>query len=346
MPAERNPKDELVNINHELAFLLRKRSELLDAQSAEECKRRMKEAASIFDGDTYDALQALLKDIEKMQSNTIKTHSLLYSRKSQRKQTVVDVNGNLIGDGNCHFIMGPCSVESVEQVNQTASEMKKRGLQLLRGGAFKPRTSPYDFQGLGMEGLRSLSKTARDHQMAVVTEIMSPSQLEEAYDLLDVIQIGARNMQNFELLKAVGRTGKPVLLKRGLAATIKEFMLAAEYILREGNNHVILCERGIRTFGTETRNTLDISSVPILKQETHLPVIVDVAHSTGRKDLFIPAAKAAVAIGADGVMAEVHPNPVSALSDAGQQMNHQEFHDFMDAMEHFLTPKTLAAIHQ
>ncbi|KHE70318.1 bifunctional 3-deoxy-7-phosphoheptulonate synthase/chorismate mutase, partial [Halobacillus sp. BBL2006] len=194
---------------------------------------------------------------------------------------------------------------------------------------FKPRTSPYDFQGLGIEGLKMLKQAADENDLAVVSEIVNPADLEEALDYLDVIQIGARNMQNFELLKAAGSVNKPVLLKRGMSATISEFINAAEYIISRGNENIILCERGIRTYEKATRNTLDISSVPILKQETHLPVMVDVTHSTGRRDLLLPAAKAALAIGADGVMAEVHPDPAVALSDSAQQMDIPTFQNFM-----------------
>jgi 3-deoxy-7-phosphoheptulonate synthase / chorismate mutase len=258
--------------------------------------------------------------------------ALLVSRKKKPEDTIVNVKGEKIGDGNPHFIMGPCAVESYEQVKQVAEVIAEKGLTLIRGGAFKPRTSPYDFQGLGLEGLKILRKAADEHQLAVVSEILNPNDIEMALDYVDVIQIGARNMQNFDLLKAAGSVNKPVLLKRGLAATIEEFMYAAEYILAQGNSQVILCERGIRTYERATRNTLDISAVPILKKETHLPVVVDVTHSTGRKDLLLPAAKAAMAIGADAVMAEVHPDPAVALSDSAQQMNIPEFHEFMDAL--------------
>jgi 3-deoxy-7-phosphoheptulonate synthase / chorismate mutase len=268
---------------------------------------------------------------------------LLVSRKTKQEDTVVNIKGENIGDGNPHFIMGPCAVESYDQVKRVAEVIAAKGLTLIRGGAFKPRTSPYDFQGLGLEGLKILKRAADEHQLAVVSEILSPNDIEMALDYVDVIQIGARNMQNFELLKAAGSVRKPVLLKRGLAATIEEFIYAAEYILAQGNSQVILCERGIRTYERATRNTLDISAVPILKKETHLPVVVDVTHSTGRKDLLLPAAKAALAIGADAIMAEVHPDPEVALSDSAQQMNIPEFHEFMDAL---LNKEQLKYIHQ
>ncbi|WP_163581656.1 bifunctional 3-deoxy-7-phosphoheptulonate synthase/chorismate mutase [Gracilibacillus saliphilus] len=258
--------------------------------------------------------------------------ALLVSRKKKPEDTVIDINGDKFGDGNQHFIFGPCAVESYEQVSEVASAIKKEGLKLIRGGAFKPRTSPYDFQGLGFEGLEILKKVSEEQGLAVVSEIVNPAHIEEAVNYIDVIQIGARNMQNFELLKAAGETNKPVLLKRGMSATISDFINAAEYINSKGNGQIILCERGIRTYEKATRNTLDITAVPILKQETHLPVMVDVTHSTGRRDLLLPAAKAALAIGADGVMAEVHPDPAVALSDAAQQMDIPTFHNFMNEL--------------
>lgn len=227
----------------------------------------------------------------------------------------------MIGNGTQTFIMGPCAVESLEQVRQVGQAMKDQGLKLMRGGAFKPRTSPYDFQGLGVEGLQILRQVADEFDLAIISEILNPNDVEMALDYVDVIQVGARNMQNFDLLRAVGKVNKPVLLKRGLAATIDEFINAAEYIIAQGNDQIILCERGIRTYERATRNTLDISAVPILKKETHLPVVVDVTHSTGRRDLLLPTAKAALAIGADAVMAEVHPDPAVALSDSAQQMD-------------------------
>lgn len=261
--------------------------------------------------------------------------ALLVSRKKKPEDTVIDIKGERIGDGDVHFVFGPCSVESYEQVDTVAQSIASKGFKMLRGGAFKPRTSPYDFQGLGVEGLQILRKVADEHDLAVVSEIVNPAHIEEALDYVDVIQIGARNMQNFELLKAAGDVNKPVLLKRGLSATIAEFISAAEYIISRGNGNIILCERGIRTYEKATRNTLDISAVPILKQETHLPVMVDVTHSTGRRDLLIPCAKAAIAIGADGVMAEVHPDPAVALSDAAQQMDIPMFDNFVDELAKF-----------
>ncbi|KKB75237.1 MULTISPECIES: bifunctional 3-deoxy-7-phosphoheptulonate synthase/chorismate mutase [Bacillus] len=259
--------------------------------------------------------------------------ALLVSRKKKPEDTIVNIKGETIGDGEQRFIIGPCAVESYDQVAEVAAAAKKQGLKLLRGGAFKPRTSPYDFQGLGVEGLKILKRVADEYDLAVISEIVNPQHIEEAIDYIDVIQIGARNMQNFELLKAAGSVKKPVLLKRGLAATLKEFINAAEYIISQGNDQIILCERGIRTYETATRNTLDISAVPILKQETHLPVFVDVTHSTGRRDLLLPTAKAALAIGADGVMAEVHPDPSVALSDSAQQMDIPTFEKWLNELK-------------
>ncbi|UOE93472.1 MULTISPECIES: bifunctional 3-deoxy-7-phosphoheptulonate synthase/chorismate mutase [Bacillaceae] len=257
---------------------------------------------------------------------------LLVSRKNQAEDTVVDLKGETVGDGVQRLVMGPCAVESYEQVAAVAKAMKEQGVRLLRGGAFKPRTSPYDFQGLGLEGLKILKQVAKEYDMAVISEIVKPEDIELALDYVDVIQIGARNMHNFELLKVAGSVDKPVLLKRGLSATIEEFINAAEYIISKGNSNIMLCERGIRTYEKATRNTLDISAVPILKKETHLPVMVDVTHSTGRKDLLLPTAKAALAIGADVVMAEVHPDPAVALSDSAQQMNINEFNEFISQL--------------
>ncbi len=261
--------------------------------------------------------------------------ALLVSRKKKQENTIVDVKGELLGNGTQTFVMGPCAVESYEQVRAVAQAMKEQGLKLMRGGAFKPRTSPYDFQGLGVEGLKILRQVADEFDLAIISEILNPNDIEMSLEYVDVIQIGARNAQNFDLLREAGKVNKPVLLKRGLAGTIEEFINSAEYIISQGNDQIILCERGIRTYEKATRNTLDISAVPILKKETHLPVVVDVTHSTGRKDLLLPTAKAALAIGADAVMAEVHPDPAVALSDAAQQMNIPEFHKFMAEVKGF-----------
>ena len=225
------------------------------------------------------------------------------------------------------LIAGPCAVEKVEYLEQIAALLKKLGIKFLRGGAFKPRTSPYDFQGLREEGLRILQQIGKEYGLLTVTEVVATRDVEKVAEYADILQIGARNMQNFELLKEVGETQCPVLLKRGLSATIQEFMFAAEYIGLRGNRRIILCERGIRTFERKTRNTLDLSCVPLIKKETSLPVLVDLSHSLGRKDIIIPMAKAALAAGADGLMVEVHPLPELALSDAKQQLNPEEIQE-------------------
>ncbi|EEK85608.1 Chorismate mutase [Bacillus cereus ATCC 4342] len=261
----------------------------------------------------------------------------MVSRERKVENTIVDIKGKKIGDGSPHFVIGPCAVESYEQVRAVAKKMSNKGLTLLRGGAYKPRTSPYDFQGLGIDGLKILKAVGMEFNLGVISEILDVRHLEIASEYVDVIQIGARNMQNFELLKAVGKINKPVLLKRGLCATIEEFKYAAEYVLSEGNEKIILCERGIRTYETATRNTLDITAVPILKKETHLPVFVDITHSTGRKDILTPVAKAAIAVGADGIMAEVHPEPLNALSDSMQQMDFNQFEEFMNELQIFIS---------
>ncbi|MDR9856323.1 bifunctional 3-deoxy-7-phosphoheptulonate synthase/chorismate mutase [Paenibacillus sp. VCA1] len=253
---------------------------------------------------------------------------LLVSRKKKQEDTLIQLGDVTIGGGKPVMIAGPCSVESYEQVRTVAKALKEAGITVMRGGAFKPRTSPYDFQGLGVEGLKILKEVAAEFGLKTISEIVDPAHIELACGYIDVIQIGARNMQNFELLKAAGDVQKPILLKRGLAATLDEFVHAAEYIVSRGNSQVMLIERGIRTYEKATRNTLDISAVPILKQETHLPVLVDVTHSTGRKDILAPCAKAALAAGADGVMVEVHPDPATALSDAAQQLNIPQFEAF------------------
>lgn len=282
-------------------------------------------------------IKQLFKEIFKASTDLQKVDNekhLYVSRKLKPEDTVVHFdNGGAIGDGNKSFVFGPCSVESQEQVDAVAEDLASKGEKFIRGGAFKPRTSPYDFQGLGEEGLKILKNTKDKYNLNIVSEIVNPADFEMADRYVDVFQIGARNMHNFELLKEAGRTNKPILLKRGLSATIEEFIKAAEYIASEGNQNIILCERGIRTYENATRNTLDISSVPILKQGTHLPVMVDVTHSTGRKDIMLPTAKAALAVGADGVMAEVHPDPSVALSDSGQQMDLKEFNHFYDELK-------------
>lgn len=246
-----------------------------------------------------------------------------------RDKTIVEVGPVRIGEGKPKVIAGPCSVESLEQITSIAREVKRIGADILRGGAFKPRTSPYSFQGLGVEGLKLLRKAADEAGLPVVTEILDPRMVDVVARYADALQIGARNMQNFPLLREVGRSGKPVFLKRGFGSRIEELLAAAEYILVEGNDQVVLVERGIRTFETATRFTLDIAAVPVLKELTHLPVIVDPSHAAGRRELVIPLAKASLAAGADGILVEVHVNPDEALSDSKQQLTIEMFEELM-----------------
>lgn len=253
----------------------------------------------------------------------------LVSRETKQDPTVIEVNGVKIGSDQLAAIAGPCSVESEEQMESVASSLAKLGIKLMRGGAYKPRTGPYSFQGLGKEGLNIMREAADRHKLAVVTEVLDIRDLELIAEKADIIQVGARNMQNFELLKELGTCKKPILLKRGLCATIEEFLLAAEYILAHGNSQVILCERGIRTFEKETRNTLPLATVPLVKELSHLPIIVDPTHATGKKSLVEPMTKAAIACGADGFIIEVHPNPEEAMSDAEQQILPSEFASLM-----------------
>ncbi|MBM7854649.1 3-deoxy-7-phosphoheptulonate synthase [Desulfohalotomaculum tongense] len=248
----------------------------------------------------------------------------LASREYKKEDTVIHLGTAAVGGGNTLIIAGPCAVENREMMLELAPVLKDMGVHVLRGGAFKPRTSPYSFQGLGEEGLRILNEAGRCTGLPVVTELMDVRDGELVYRYADIIQIGSRNMQNYTLLREVGQMDKPVMLKRGLSATIEEWLLAAEYILAEGNQQVILCERGIRTFETYTRNTLDVAAVGAVKNLSHLPVIVDPSHATGRRELVAPAAKAAAAAGADGLMIEVHPNPGKALSDGQQSITPRE----------------------
>ena len=248
------------------------------------------------------------------------------SRKFTPEDTVVDCSGALIGGGHFQIIAGPCSVESEEQIVSVAHSVKAAGANLLRGGAFKPRTSPYAFQGLHEEGIRLLLKAKEATGLPIVTEIMDIKHLP-LFENVDVIQVGARNMQNFELLKELGHVHKPILLKRGLANTIQELLMSAEYVMSGGNEQIILCERGIRTFETETRNTLDLSAIPVLHEKTHLPVIVDPSHATGQSRLVKPMALAATAAGADGLIIEVHNDPKHALCDGAQSLTPEEFHE-------------------
>lgn len=253
----------------------------------------------------------------------------LVNRKFHPQPTVVKVGNAVIGPDTLTVMAGPCAIESEDQLMTTAREVQKAGATFVRGGAYKPRTSPYSFQGLEEEGLKYMKEVHDETGMSVICEVTSIHSLELASKYVDMLQIGARNMQNFELLKEAGRSGMPVLLKRGLAATVDEWLNAAEYIISEGNPNIVLCERGIRTFEPSTRNTLDISAVCVLRKKTHLPVIVDPSHATGVREYVEPLAKAAVAVGADGLMIEVHPNPQKALSDGPQSLTFGEFDRLM-----------------
>ena len=257
------------------------------------------------------------------------------NRKFHPEDTIVDICGHKVGGKNFQVIAGPCSVESESQIIEVAKAVKKSGATMLRGGAFKPRTSPYAFQGLKGTGIELLIKAKKETGLPIVTELLSVNDLDLFKDV-DVIQIGARNMQNFELLKEVGKMGKPILLKRGLANTLQELLMSAEYILAEGNDQVILCERGIRTFETMTRNTLDLSAVPALKEKTHLPIIIDPSHSTGVNKFVTPMSLASVGAGADGLIVEVHNDPKKALCDGAQSLNPEQFDALMQKVRQML----------
>jgi 3-deoxy-7-phosphoheptulonate synthase len=254
----------------------------------------------------------------------------LASRESRLDRTVIPVGDVVIGGPDFVVMAGPCSVESEEQMMEAAYVVKKGGAHIVRGGAFKPRTSPYSFQGMEEEGLKILERVREKTGMPVVTEVINPSDVDLVESYADMLQIGARNIQNFALLKKVGHCRKPVLLKRGMMTTIEELLMSAEYILSEGNEQVILCERGIRTFETSTRNTLDISAVPVLKELTHLPVIIDPSHAAGTWKYVIPLSRAAMAVGADGLIVEVHPEPEKAVSDGMQSLKPEKYYQLMD----------------
>ncbi len=256
----------------------------------------------------------------------------LVSREFHPDNTVIRVLDSAVGDGGLTVMAGPCSVESRDQLLETVDHVAGNGATIIRGGAFKPRTSPYSFQGLGVEGLRYLAEARERTGLPVITEVMEPSQVDIVAEYADILQIGTRNMQNFSLLLACGRAGRPVMLKRGFGATIEEWLMAAEYIASVGNSQIILCERGIRTFETSTRNTLDLTAVPLLHHLTHLPVVVDPSHATGKRWLVKPLAIGSVAVGADGIMVEVHPRPEEALSDGEQSLTFELFDQMMTAI--------------
>lgn len=257
----------------------------------------------------------------------------LASREYHLKDSVIKIGGQKIGGGHFQIIAGPCSVESLEQMRTVTVDVKAAGVGIIRGGTYKPRTSPYDFQGLGDAGLEILARIKEEYNVPVITEVVGVTHIEKIAKVADCLQIGARNSQNYHLLEAVAQAGKPVLLKRGMASTVEEWLSAAEYLLVHNCPNVILCERGIKTFEHATRNTLDLSAVAIAKRETHLPVIVDPSHAAGRIDLILPLSKAAIAAGADGLIVETHPDPISALSDAGQQIPSRDFADYVKALQ-------------
>jgi 3-deoxy-7-phosphoheptulonate synthase len=263
----------------------------------------------------------------------LKPYKLASAQITHGERTVLEIDGRKVGGENFALIAGPCTVESREQTLQTARVVRDAGATLLRGGAYKPRTSPYAFQGLGQEGLRLLAEAKAETGLPIVTELMDVGDLDAVLEVADVIQIGARNMQNYPLLAELGRAGRPVLLKRGFSATLDELLMAAEYILKEGNPSVMLCERGIRTFETAYRFTLDLMAVPVLKELSHLPVIVDPSHAAGRRDLVMPLSLAAAAVGADGIIVEVHPNPDEAICDGPQALRAEDFAEYARAVE-------------
>ena len=281
-------------------------------------------------GGKYDFDLAAFEVMEGVkEAHRIVSPYKLASRSFRPAGTIVQVGDVAIGGENVVVMAGPCAVENRDQIEQSAEIVARSGAKVIRGGAFKPRSSPYAFQGLGEEGLQMLRTAADRHRLLVVSEVMDQTQIPLVAQYADILQVGARNMQNFNLLRELGRQPKPVLLKRGIAATIEELLLSAEYILAGGNYGVILCERGIRTFETYTRNTMDISAIPVVKKLSHLPIVADPSHGTGRRDKVAPMARAAVAAGADGLLVEVHPDPDRALSDGAQSLRPEQFEDLM-----------------
>jgi 3-deoxy-7-phosphoheptulonate synthase len=286
----------------------------------------------VIGGENIDQLSGIREMPGVEQVVPINKSYKLVNREFRPEQTIVKVNGILIGGDEFVVMAGPCAVESADQIMSTAAAVKKAGAKILRGGAFKPRTSPYSFQGLGEEALKLLAGAKRETGLPIVTEVTSPELVDMVCTYADILQIGARNMQNYALLEAVGKVRKPVLLKRGMMSTIEELLLAAEYLLSNGNTQVLLCERGIRSFEKATRNTLDISAVPVIKKNSHLPVIVDPSHGTGHREYVPAVARAAVAAGADGIIVEVHPSPDTALSDGVQSLSFEAFQTMMDSL--------------
>jgi 3-deoxy-7-phosphoheptulonate synthase len=287
-------------------------------------------------GDVTACLESLQAMPQVEQAVRISAPYKFVSREFRRARTQIRVNGTVIGGEEFVVMAGPCAVESERQIMETAEAVAAAGARLLRGGAFKPRTSPYDFQGLEVEGLKLLRKAKQATGLAIITELMSDADADLVAEYADIIQIGARNMQNFALLKVVGKSGRPVMLKRGMSSTIKELLMSAEYIVAHGNPNVILCERGIRTFETETRNTCDIATVPVLNELSHLPVVLDPSHATGKRSLVPAVSRAAVAVGADGLLIEVHPHPEKAFSDGAQSLTIPQFAAMMKDLQPYV----------
>jgi len=291
---------------------------------------------AIGDERTHRTLEVLSSWAQVEQVMPVQKRHKLISRDAHPENSTVSTRNVVIGGSKFQVMAGPCSVESEKQLLTTAHAIKKAGATILRGGAFKPRTSPYEFQGLGEKGLKLLAKARRETGLPVITELLSEQQADLVAEYADILQIGTRNAQNFQLLIAAAKTGKPVLLKRGLSMKIEEWLLAGEYVLAHENPHLLFCERGIRTFETYTRNTLDLSAVPILKKETHCPVVIDPSQGVGRADLVTAMCKGAVAMGADALLIEVHPNPTEAWSDAAQQLSIDGFGRLMDELKPFI----------
>ena len=285
-------------------------------------------------GDDRYAYKGAFESLECVEEviQVLKLYKIV-SKEFNPEPTIVEINGEKIGNGFFSIIAGPCAVESREMILEIADFLSSLGIKFLRGGAFKPRTSPYSFMGLGVKGLEYLREAADRYNMRVVTEVMSDSEVSLVAKYADILQIGARNAQNFRLLQAAGKSQKPILLKRGFMSTIEEFLLSAEYIANEGNKNIILCERGIRTFEKYTRNTLDIAAVALIRNLSHLPIIIDLSHSTGRRDIILPLARASIAVGSHGIMVEVHPTPEKALSDGKQSLNFEEFKQMVEEIK-------------
>lgn len=292
--------------------------------------------AAIGVGDTTACLEALEAMPQVERAVRISAPYKFVSREYKKEKTQIRINGCEVGGPEFIVMAGPCSVENEKQIMESAYAVAEAGAKVLRGGAFKPRTSPYDFQGMELDGLKLLRKAKEATGLSIVTEVMSDRDVELVAEYADILQIGARNMQNFALLKRLGGAGKPVMLKRGLSSTIKELLMSAEYIVAHGNNDVMLCERGIRTFETATRNTCDIASIAVLRELTHLPVILDPSHATGKRSLVPPLCKAGAAIGADGLIVEIHPNPAKAVSDGAQSLEPGQWLQMMQDLEPYV----------